>query len=78
MRDLRVYRRLLTYIRPYRMKLFGSLVLTTIIAAAMPAIALLVKNVMDDVFIARDLTMLRLIAGAIIAIYLTKTVCDYF
>lgn len=78
MKDLHVYRRLLTYIRPYRAKLFGSLVLTTVIAGAMPAIALLVKNVMDDVFIARDLTMLRLIAAAVIAIYLAKTVCDYF
>jgi subfamily B ATP-binding cassette protein MsbA len=60
------------------MKLIGSLILTTIIAAAMPAIALLVKNVMDDVFIAKDMAMLKLIAGAVIAIYLTKTVCDYF
>ena len=78
MKDFGIYRRLLSYIRPYRMKLFTSLVLTTIIAAAMPAIALLVKNVMDDVFIAKDLTMLKLIAGTVIAIYLAKTVCDYF
>jgi len=77
-KDFGIYRRLLSYIRPYRMKLFTSLVLTTIIAAAMPAIALLVKNVMDDVFIAKDLTMLKLIAGTVIAIYLAKTVCDYF
>jgi subfamily B ATP-binding cassette protein MsbA len=78
MRDIGVYRRLLTYLKPYRAKLAASIVLTTIIAASMPAIALLVKNVMDDVFIARDIFMLKLIAGAIIAIYLIKTVCDYF
>lgn len=78
MRDLHVYRRLLSYIRPYRMRLLASLALTAVIAAAMPAIALLVKNVMDDVFIARDATMLQLIALAVIAIYLVKTVCDYF
>ncbi|HVN72168.1 MAG TPA: lipid A export permease/ATP-binding protein MsbA [Desulfomonilia bacterium] len=72
------YRRLLRYIAPYRYKLLLSLVLSLIIAGCMPAIALLVKNVMDDIFIARNLVMLHLIAMAVITIYLAKTVCDYF
>ncbi|MCK7471787.1 MAG: hypothetical protein MZU95_14170 [Desulfomicrobium escambiense] len=41
MTDLGIYRRLLSYIKPYRMKLVISLILTTIVAGAMPAIALL-------------------------------------
>jgi subfamily B ATP-binding cassette protein MsbA len=78
MSDLSTYRRLLGYIRPYHYKLLFSLLLSVIIAAAMPAIALLVKNVMDGIFIAKDVMMLYLIVFAIISIYITKTVADYF
>jgi subfamily B ATP-binding cassette protein MsbA len=78
MRDLITYKRLLSHVRPYRGKLFSSLVLTTVVAGAMPAVALLVKNVMDDIFIARDMRMLRLVALAVVGIYITKTICDYF
>ena len=78
MNDFSTYRRLLGYVKPYRSKLVLSLILSVIIAAAMPAIALLVKNVMDDIFIGRNVQMLQLIAGAVIAIYLIKSVCDYF
>ena len=62
MTNLGIYRRLLSYIKPYRMKLVISLILTTIVAAAMPAIALLVKYVMDKVFIAKDQFWLILLA----------------
>ncbi len=78
MKGLNTYRRLLTYIIPYKYKLLVSLILSLIIAGCMPAIALLVKNVMDDIFIARKLVMLYLIVMAVVAIYLIKTVCDYF
>ncbi|MCE5274021.1 MAG: ABC transporter ATP-binding protein, partial [Deltaproteobacteria bacterium] len=78
MNDFSTYRRLLGYVKPYRSKLVLSLILSVIIAAAMPAIALLVKNVMDDIFIGKNVLMLQLIAGAVIAIYLIKSVCDYF
>ena len=55
-----------------------SLILTTIVAGAMPAIALLVKYVMDKVFIAKDQFWLILMAMAVIIIYLIKSICDYF
>jgi subfamily B ATP-binding cassette protein MsbA len=78
MTNLGIYRRLLSFIRPYRMKLVLSLILTTIVAAAMPAIALLVKYVMDKVFIAKDQFWLILLASTVIVIYLIKSICDYF
>jgi len=78
MTNLGIYRRLLSYIKPYRMKLVLSLMLTTIVAAAMPAIALLVKYVMDKVFIAKDQFWLILLACTVIVIYLIKSICDYF
>jgi ATP-binding cassette, subfamily B, bacterial MsbA len=78
MTNLGIYRRLLSYINPYRMKLVISLVLTTVVAGAMPAIALLVKYVMDKVFIAKDQFWLILMACTVIAIYIIKSICDYF
>ena len=78
MTNLGIYRRLLSFIKPYRMKLVISLILTTIVAAAMPAIALLVKYVMDKVFIAKDQFWLILLACTVIVIYLIKSICDYF
>ncbi len=78
MTELGIYRRLLSYIRPYRMKLVVSIILTTIVAGTMPAIALLVKYVMDKVFIAKDQFWLTFMALAIITIYLIKSLCDYF
>ncbi|HPP81764.1 MAG TPA: ABC transporter transmembrane domain-containing protein, partial [Deltaproteobacteria bacterium] len=77
MRDFGTYMRLLGYVKPHRFKLLGSLALTTVVAGAMPAIALLAKYVMDDVFIARDVVMLKLVAAAVVAIYLVKSVADY-
>ncbi len=78
MTNLGIYRRLLSFIKPYRVKLMISLILTTIVAGAMPAIALLVKYVMDKVFIAKDQFWLSLMAMAVIIIYLIKSICDYF
>jgi subfamily B ATP-binding cassette protein MsbA len=78
MTNLGIYRRLLSFIKPYRMKLVISLILTTIVAGAMPAIALLVKYVMDKVFIAKDQSWLILMATTVIVIYVIKSICDYF
>jgi len=78
MTDLGTYKRLLRFILPYRYKLALSMILSVIIAGCMPAIALLVKNVMDGIFIAKNIMMLYLIVFAIVAIYLIKTVADYF
>ncbi len=78
MTNLGIYRRLLSFIKPYRMKLVMSLILTTVVAGAMPAIALMVKYVMDKVFIGKDQFWLILMASSVIAIYIIKSVCDYF
>ena len=78
MTNLGIYRRLLSFIKPYRMKLVISLILTTVVAGAMPAIALMVKYVMDKVFIAKDQFWLILMASSVIVIYIIKSICDYF
>jgi len=75
---LSTYRRLLGYIRPYWFKLALSMVLTLLIAAASGAVAFLFKYVVNDIFISRDIFMLKLITFGFVGIYLVKALCDYF
>lgn len=75
--SLRMYLRLLGYVRPYKGKLIIS-TLAMIGVAAMTALsALIIKNVLDDVFIAGDRQLLLLIPAVIIAIYILKGIFRY-
>jgi subfamily B ATP-binding cassette protein MsbA len=75
--SFRLYLRLLRYVRPYKKQLITA-TLAMIGVAAMTALsALIIKNVLDDVFIAGDRNLLLLIPVAIIAIYLLKGVFRY-
>jgi len=75
--SFRMYLRLLGYVRPY----IGKLVISTLAmigVAAMTALsALIIKNVLDDVFIAGDRQLLLLIPVAIIVIYVLKGIFRY-
>ena len=76
-KSLRMYLRLLGYVRPYKGKLVIS-TLAMIGVAAMTALsALIIKNVLDDVFIAGDRQLLLLIPVAIIVIYVLKGIFRY-
>ena len=73
----RMYLRILGYVRPYKGKLIIS-TLAMIGVAAMTALsALIIKNVLDDVFIAGDRRMLLLVPAAIIVIYILKGIFRY-
>jgi subfamily B ATP-binding cassette protein MsbA len=75
--SFRMYLRLLGYVRPYKGKLIIS-TLAMIGVAAMTALsALIIKNVLDDVFIAGDRELLLLIPVAIIVIFLLKGMFRY-
>ena len=75
--DLGTYRRLLRYLRPYLARLCLSLLFSLFIAATSGAVAFLFKYVVNDILIAKDMTMLRLITLGIVVVYLIKAVCDY-
>ena len=60
-----LYRRLFAYLRPHVPMLIVGSVLAVVVAAMEGAIAWLVKPAMDDVFIRRDVTMLKLIPLAV-------------
>ncbi len=76
--SIQIYRRLLRYARPY----FGILAISTLamlgLAATSAAAALLFKNILDDVFISKDRTMLVLVPIALVVIYFFRGICRYF
>ena len=60
-RALPLYRRLLPYLRPHVPVLVLGGLLALVVAAAEGAVAWLVKPAMDDIFIRRDLVMLKVL-----------------
>jgi subfamily B ATP-binding cassette protein MsbA len=74
---LAVYRRLLPLMRPYLPLLIVGGVLALVVASMEGAIAWLVKPALDDIFIRRDQTMLRVIPLLLLSAYLVKGVARY-
>jgi subfamily B ATP-binding cassette protein MsbA len=71
------YRRLLPLVRPYLPVLVLGGLLAMVVAAMEGAIAWLVKPALDDIFIRRDTTMLRVIPLLLLGAYLIKGVARY-
>jgi ATP-binding cassette, subfamily B, bacterial MsbA len=76
-RAFAVYRRLLPLMRPYLPVLLVGAALAIVVAAMEGAIAWLVKPALDDIFIHRDQTMLRLIPLLLLGAYLVKGAARY-
>jgi ATP-binding cassette, subfamily B, bacterial MsbA len=72
-----LYRRLLGYLRPHAPALVVGTVLAIVVAAMEGSIAWLVKPAMDDVFIRRDATMLKLIPLLFLGAYIAKGLARY-
>jgi subfamily B ATP-binding cassette protein MsbA len=72
-----LYRRLLGYLRPHAAALVVGTVLAVVVAAMEGSIAWLVKPAMDDVFIRRDVAMLKLIPLWFLGAYIGKGLARY-
>ncbi len=72
-----IYRRLFVYLKPYLPLLIVGGTLALVVAAMEGAIAWLVKPAMDDIFIKRDLTMLRVLPLLLFGAYLFKGAARY-
>src|SRR2546427_262815 len=72
-----IYRRLFVYLKPYLPLLIVGGLLALVVAAMEGAIAWLVKPAMDDIFIKRDLTMLRVLPLLLFGAYLLKGAARY-
>src|SRR3989442_12246899 len=71
------YRRPLPHGRPHAPLLVVGSLLALLVAAMDGAVAWLVKPAMDDIFIKRDLLMLKLVPVALLAAYVVKGVARY-
>jgi subfamily B ATP-binding cassette protein MsbA len=72
-----IYRRLFVYLRPYVGVLVIGSALALVVAAMEGAIAWLVKPAMDEIFIKRDLVMLKVIPLLLLGAYIVKGVARY-
>ncbi len=71
-RAVEPYRRLFPYLRPHLPVLVLGSLLALVVSAMEGLTAWLVKPVMDDIFIRRDMTMLKLIPLTLLAVYVVK------
>src|SRR3989304_1437623 len=55
------YRRMLAYVRPYKMRILVAMLFMIIVSSFRGAIAFLVKPALDDIFINKDTTRLAII-----------------
>ena len=69
--------RLTPYVRPYWFLLLIGMGLAVVVSGTEGAIAYLVKPAMDDIFLKRDLVMLRLVPLALLGVYLLKGAARY-
>jgi len=69
---MKVYRRLLQYAKPYWRRITVAMVLALAISGLEGATAWLVKPLLDEVFLRKDLFMLQILPFAFIAVFFLK------
>ncbi|MFA5072408.1 MAG: lipid A export permease/ATP-binding protein MsbA [Nitrospirota bacterium] len=72
-----IYKRLLSYLTPYKSRLLYSILFMVITSALTTALAYLIKPVLDDVFIKKNLMLLFLLPPAIILVVTIKGASSY-
>jgi len=75
--DRTLVNRLLAQVRPYWGRLAVAMVLMVLVSASTSGMAFMVKPVMDDIFVAKDRTMLYLVPLVVIVLYVVKGGCSY-
>lgn len=74
---MRLFLRLLAYVRPYWVRLIGAILCSILVSAFTLAYAKLVQPMLDDVFINKDVTWLALVPLLLMAVTLCKGVANY-
>ncbi|MEI6608719.1 MAG: lipid A export permease/ATP-binding protein MsbA [Deltaproteobacteria bacterium] len=74
---MKPFKRLLNLARPYSKQLAVAMVFMLIAGAMQAAQALLLKPVLDDVFLKKDMATLRWVPFAVIGIFFLKASCNY-
>ena len=74
---MKIYRRMLAYVRPSLPRLFLAMLFMMLMSAFHGAVAFLVKPALDDIFINKDATRLAIIPVLVLAVYLLKGVFEF-
>ncbi len=74
---MKLYLRLLAYLKPYRIQMIGALVCGGLFALLTGAYAWMMQPLLDDLFIKKDRFMLSILPVAIIALSLLKGLASY-
>jgi subfamily B ATP-binding cassette protein MsbA len=74
---MNIYRRLYAYVRPYRQRLLGSILCGLLVSGTTALSALLVKPVLDNIFVRRDTTKLLFFPLVIVVIYVLRGLFQY-
>ncbi|MFQ5587436.1 MAG: lipid A export permease/ATP-binding protein MsbA [Nitrospiria bacterium] len=74
---MKLYRRLLHYLKPYLKWLISSVLCAGVVSATTAAYAWLIKPVIDDIFIRKDQEMLFFVPLAIVVVSLLKGLSTY-
>ncbi len=72
-----IYKRLLIYLKPYKMRLIWAALFMGFTSAMISAQTYLVKHVLDDVFVNKNKTLLYLVPPALIVISIIKGITSY-
>jgi subfamily B ATP-binding cassette protein MsbA len=75
--DMRLYCRLLTYLKPHKWRMGASIIAMLGVSAITALLAYLVKPVLDDVFFAKRESMLYLLPPLVVVLYLIKGALSY-
>ncbi len=70
-------KRIYTYLRPYSLLFFLAAIFMALEGATNSLLAFLVKPALDDVFLKKDLRMLKLVSLSLVFIYLGKCLFEY-
>ena len=71
------YRRLFGYVRPYRTQFLWSILCGALLSGTTALVALLVKPVLDKIFVDRDTTKLLLFPMVIVLLYVVRGLLSY-
>ena len=71
------YRRLFGYVRPYRTQFLWSILCGALLSGTTALVALLVKPVLDQIFVDRDTTKLLLFPMVIVLLYVVRGLLSY-
>lgn len=73
-----LYRRILEFLIPYWRKLVIAMICMAFVGTSSALYAYVVKNVIDDIFVRKDATMLLLIPLGVLALFFVKGFFSYF